>query len=112
MWRRFREVGKGVGMVPEKGYTAYPDANILGVFKGVVYLLKKRLEKHRQLEQRWVADGLSVLWDAHMVPENFRQDQGVQRQYQDLHHRALAVGNRTTKLPCPLAGHVERDDIS
>ncbi|WVO24308.1 uncharacterized protein IAS62_005672 [Cryptococcus decagattii] len=48
-------------VVPEKGYTAYPDANTLDVFKGVVYLLKKRLEEHRQLEQRWVADGLSIL---------------------------------------------------
>ncbi|KAE8540645.1 hypothetical protein D1P53_003009 [Cryptococcus gattii VGV] len=75
----------------QKDYTAYPDANILDVFKGVVYLLKKHLEEHRQLEQRWVADGLSILWNAHMVPENFRQDQGLQRQYQDLHHRVLAV---------------------
>nr|KIR44104.1 hypothetical protein I312_06686 [Cryptococcus bacillisporus CA1280] len=72
----------------EKGYTAYPDANILDVFKGVVYLLKKRLEEHRQLEQRWVADGLSILWDTHMICTI---------------ELLQFTTNRTTKLPCPLA---------
>lgn len=118
MWRRLKEVGKGVGVVPgryylrlctielllifmiEKGYTSYPNANVLDVFKGMVYLLKKRLEEHRQLEWKsvvsWSSDGLrmaclSSLWDTYTVPGKFRQDQGLQPQYQDLHHRALAV---------------------
>lgn len=102
-------------VVPEKGYTAYPDANILDVFKGVVYLLKKRLEEHRQLEQRWVADGLSILWDTHMVPEKFRQDQGLQRHYQDLHHRALAVHHEPhyeATLPTSPDSYVEQDNAS
>ncbi|KIR76692.1 hypothetical protein I306_06312 [Cryptococcus gattii EJB2] len=91
---------QGVGVVPEKGYTSYPNANVLDVFKGMVYLLKKRLEEHRQLEWKsvvsWSSDGLrmaclSRLWDTYTVPGKFRQDQGLQPQYQDLHHRALAV---------------------
>lgn len=39
-------------LMTDKGYTFYPNVNILDVSKGVVYLLKKRLEEHCQLEQR------------------------------------------------------------
>ncbi|UOH79962.1 hypothetical protein LQV05_002611 [Cryptococcus neoformans] len=87
----------------------------LDVFKGVVYLLKKRLEEHRQLEQRWVADGLSVLWNTYMITEKFKQDQVLQRQYQDLYQRALAADHEPQyedTSPASPDSDVERDDVS
>ncbi|KIR31762.1 hypothetical protein I352_05756 [Cryptococcus deuterogattii MMRL2647] len=68
-----------------------------------------------QLEQRWVADSLSILWDTYMVPGKFRQDQGLQRQYQDLNYRALAVHHEPhyeVTLPASPDSYVERDDVS
>lgn len=99
----------------DKGYTSYPYAKILDVSKGVVYLLKKRLEEHRQLEQRWVADGLSVLWNTYMITGKFKQDQALQRQYQDLYQRALAADHEPQyedTSPASPDSDVERDDVS
>lgn len=81
----------------------------------MVYLLKKRLEEHRQLEQRWVADGLSVLWNTYMITGKFKQDQVLQRQYEDLYQRALAADHEPQyedTSPASPDSDVERDDVS
>ena len=89
-------------------------ANILDVLKGMVYLLKglgRASSAGAVMGWGWPVYSL----DTYMVSGKFRQDQGLQCQYQDLHHRALAVHHELhyeATLPTSPDSYVERDDVS
>lgn len=57
------------------------DLRPLDVSTGAIYLLKKRLKEHRQLEQSSeVADVLSILRQKYMIRGKFKQDECHPRQ--------------------------------
>ncbi|KIR71390.1 hypothetical protein I310_04697 [Cryptococcus deuterogattii CA1014] len=105
LWRR-NDLDR---VVPENG-----SANILDVLKGMVYLLKglgRASSAGAVMGWGWPVYSL----DTYMVSGKFRQDQGLQCQYQDLHHRALAVHHELhyeATLPTSPDSYVERDDVS